>query len=322
MNPAVQALRERNPSLDAKKFRDPDTTADGQARARVALARLETLWINTGTLCNLTCENCYIESSPRNDRLAYIGRDEVAVFLDEIRDHGLPTGTIGFTGGEPFMNPEIVALLTMVLDRGFDALVLTNAMKPMQRHRDALDALRARFGDRLCLRVSVDHYAPTLHELERGRGSWAPMIEGLTFLAGHGFNLNVAGRTLWSESEAQLRAGYRRLFAAHGIAVDAGDPAALVLFPEMDATLDVPEVTTRCWSILGVHPDAMMCATSRMVVKRKGEDAPVVVPCTLLPYDRQFDLGGSLAEAATTVKLNHPHCARFCVLGGGSCSSG
>ena len=65
----------------------------------------------------------------------------------------------------------------------------------------------------------------------------------------------------------------------------------------------------------------MMCATQRMVVKRKGEPASVV-PCTLLPYDTQFDLGHSLSEAAGEVKLNHPHCARFCVLGGGACSRG
>ena len=47
---------------------------------------------------------------------------------------------------------------------------------------------------------------------------------------------------------------------------------------------------------------------------------PVVVPCTLLPYGDQFVMGETLAEADGPVKLNHPHCARFCVLGGGSCS--
>ena len=56
------------PRLDPRKFQDPDITADGEERARVALTRLETLWFNTGTLCNLECANCYIESSPRNDR--------------------------------------------------------------------------------------------------------------------------------------------------------------------------------------------------------------------------------------------------------------
>ena len=54
------------------KFCNPTTTAEGKARATVAVTKLRTLWLNTGTLCNLTCENCYIESSPSNDRLAYL----------------------------------------------------------------------------------------------------------------------------------------------------------------------------------------------------------------------------------------------------------
>jgi hypothetical protein len=57
-----------------------------------------------------------------------------------------------------------------------------------------------------------------------------------------------------------------------------------------------------------------------MVVKRNGEDKPSVLACTLLPYDKQFELGHSLAEASSSVALNHPHCAKFCVLGGGACS--
>ena len=93
-----------------------------------------------------------------------------------------------------------------------------------------------------------------------------------------------------------------------------------MIFPEMDAELDVPEITESCWDILGVRPDTVMCATSRMVVKRKGQGRPVVVPCTLLPYGEEFVMGETLAESAGGVKLNHPHCARFCVLGGGSCS--
>jgi hypothetical protein len=41
-----------------------------------------------------------------------------------------------------------------------------------------------------------------------------------------------------------------------------------------------------------------------------------------LPYAPEFELGTTLAEASRTVKLNHPHCAKFCVLGGASCSRG
>jgi uncharacterized Fe-S cluster-containing radical SAM superfamily protein len=321
MNPAVEALRREKPGLDPKKFRHPDVTAKGEKRASVALARLETLWFNTGTLCNLTCTNCYIDSSPTNDALVYLVPAEVADYLDEIAALGWPVREIGFTGGEPFMNPGIVSMLEDSLSRGFDVLVLTNAMKPMQRHKAALLALKERFGARLTLRVSVDHYSPTLHEMERGTRSWAPMREGLRWLAANGFSLAIAGRTVWKESEEKLREGYQRLFREFGMVLDAKDPSRLVLFPEMDATLDVPEITTACWDILGVHPDAMMCASSRMVVKRKGAERPAVAACTLLPYDPQFELGASLADASGAVKLNHPHCARFCVLGGGSCSA-
>lgn len=321
MNPAVEALRKEKPELDPRKFRNPDITAKGERRASVALAKLETLWFNTGTLCNLTCTNCYIESSPTNDALVYLTPAEVAAYLDEIATLGWPVREIGFTGGEPFMNPGIMEMIAEALVRGFDVLVLTNAMKPMHRHKTALLTLKERYGTRLTLRVSVDHYSPTLHEMERGQRSWAPMKEGLAWLAANGFSLAIAGRTVWKESEEKLREGYQRLFREIGLVLDAKDPARLVLFPEMDATLDVPEITTQCWDILGVHPDAMMCASSRMIVKRKGAARPAVVACTLLPYDPQFELGASLAESAGAVKLNHPHCARFCVLGGGSCSA-
>ena len=61
-----------------------DVTAKGERRARVGLSALRTLWLNTGSLCNITCRNCYIDSSPDNDRLAYLTRAEAAAFLDEI----------------------------------------------------------------------------------------------------------------------------------------------------------------------------------------------------------------------------------------------
>jgi uncharacterized Fe-S cluster-containing radical SAM superfamily protein len=306
--------------LDPAKFRDPFVTAKGEARAQVALRSLETLWFNTGTLCNLTCRNCYIESSPRNDRLAYLTRADVLRYLDEIAREAVPTRLIGFTGGEPFMNRDIIAMLEDALSRGFEALVLTNAMQPMRRLRPKLLALRDRHGSRLRIRVSLDHYSPEVHEAERGRRSWAPTIDGLLWLARNGFALDVAGRRFSGEPERELRAGYARLFRELGVPIDAADPVGLVLFPEMDARRDVPEITTACWGILHKSPDDVMCASARMVVRRKDATAPAVLACTLLAYDPQFELGRTLAEAARPVALNHPHCASFCVLGGAACS--
>ena len=314
-----------------RKFTDPDRTVKGEVRARVPLHRLETLWFNTGTLCNIECVNCYIESSPSNDRLAYITAAEVAAYLDEISALGLGTREIGFTGGEPFMNPDMIAMAGDALERCHDVLILTNAMQPMQRKRikaELLDLL-ARHGDRLTLRVSLDHYTQKLHETERGPRSWQKTLDGIDWLSSHGFSIAIAGRTCWNEDEAGERQGYAKLIAERGWKIDVDDPAQLLLLPEMDTLADVPEITEQCWSILGVQPSDVMCATSRMVVKRKGDATPAVLPCTLLPYDTAFEMAATLEQSFTAhggmfergaVKLCHPHCAKFCVLGGGSCS--
>jgi hypothetical protein len=307
-------------TLDPAKFRDPGTTAKGEIRARVPLVKLETLWFNTGTLCNLTCAHCYIESSPRNDRLVYLSAGEVSSYLDEIVSGGFGTELIGFTGGEPFLNPELPAMLEDVLARGLRALVLTNAMRPMRKMEVDLLQLDRRHPGRLTLRVSLDHSQREIHEAERGARSWAPTIAGLKWLAENGFTVTLAGRLFSGEPESVIRQGYAALLARLGIALDAHDPAALVLFPEMDPSVDVPEITEACWGILRKSPDSVMCATSRMVVKRKGADRPAVLSCTLLPYDPRFELGHTLEEARGSVPLNHPHCAKFCVLGGASCS--
>ena len=303
-------------------FVDPVMTAAGEPRALVKLTRLETLWFNTGTLCNIACGNCYIESSPENDRLEYLSLDDVAGYLNEIEVKGLGTTEVGFTGGEPFMNPDILAILRLTLNAGYSVLVLTNAMRPMMRPRiqAGLLDLKREFSGQLTLRVSIDHFDATQHEEERGSGTWAPMIKGLKWLHQNQFAFHLAGRTRWGEDQQTLRQGYRHMLTGLGITFDVDDPTALILFPEIDPDKAVPEITTSCWDILGVEPENMMCATSRMIVKHKGDPAPSVMACTLLAYDLRFRLGSSLAQSQQPVPLNHPSCAMFCVLGGGSCS--
>lgn len=305
------------------KFTDPEVTADGSPRATVALEALETLWFNTGTLCNIECANCYILSSPTNDALVYLTLTDVTRYLDEVATGDWGTREIGFTGGEPFMNPQMCAMAEAALERGHDVLILTNAMRPMMRPsvRRELARLVAEYGARLTLRVSIDHYAPALHDAERGSGSFAITLEGMRWLAGQGARMQAAGRTMWDETEAEARAGFARLFAEEGFAIDADSPVELVLFPEMDETAEVPEITTACWGILDKSPTEVMCSNARMVVRRRGAESATVLACTLLAYDTAFELGTTLAEAARPVALNHPHCAKFCVLGGARCSA-
>lgn len=300
--------------------RETIASADEEgAPVRVNLAALETLWINTGSVCNLSCAACFMESTPRNDALAYISAHEVGVLLDEIAREKLGTRTIGFTGGEPFLNRDLPAMLEDALARGHDALVLTNAMKPMRRHERALRALREKYGERLALRVSIDHYTREMHELERGPDSFSPALDGLAWLVREKFVAKVAGRLYSGEPEAIVRAGYARLFAGTGLPLDAFDGDHLVLFPEIDAGGASRRIGPDTLTRLGKSESDLMCAGSRMAIKRKGADTPAIVACTLLPYAPEFELGPTLAAARGPVELAHRHCATFCVFGGADC---
>jgi uncharacterized Fe-S cluster-containing radical SAM superfamily protein len=304
------------------KFLDAHRTADGQERASVALSHPETLWFNTGTLCNIECSNCYILSSPTNDALVYLTNSEVEDYLDQIEARKWPIREIGFTGGEPFMNPDMIGMTRLALSREYKVLILTNAMRPMMRRlvRAGLLALNAEFPGQITLRVSLDHFDLAIHDRERGAGSFEKTLNGMKWLRDAGIKMAVAGRSLFGQSDTDCRAGFADLFSRFQFDVNATDPSQTVLFPEMDETVEVPEITTSCWGILNKSPEAVMCSSSRMVVKRKGADAPAVLACTLLPYSSEFELGETLEDAERDVFLNHPHCAKFCVLGGASCS--
>lgn len=319
-------MNDQTISADAvplEKFQDPQWTAKGEERASVALGDVTTLWFNTGTLCNIECKRCYIESSPTNDQLVYITADEVDDYLDQIKERDWSVEEIGFTGGEPFMNPQMIAMTRRSLEAGYKVLILTNAMKPMMRKsvQAGLLKLHDEFPDRLTLRISLDHFRSEYHDEERGKGSYESTLTGMRWLRDNGFQMAVAGRTIWGDTDETSREGYAKLFADEGFKIDAKNPAQTVLFPEMDETAEVPEITTECWGILNVSPASVMCASSRMVVKRKGAATPAVLACTLLPYEPEFEMGATLEEAEAPVKLNHPHCAKFCVLGGASCSA-
>ncbi|MEP2781071.1 MAG: radical SAM protein [Pseudoruegeria sp.] len=309
-------------SANIGKFDDPFVTAKGETRASVALKNPQTLWFNTGTLCNIACVNCYIESSPSNDALVYLTADEVSTYLDQLDDRKWGVTEIAFTGGEPFMNPQMVEMMDRCLQRGYEVLVLTNAMQPMMRKsvKGRLGEVINQYRDKLTFRISLDHWSETQHDAIRGMGGFKRTIEGMLWLKSQDAKLAVAGRQLWAEDDATARLSFGELFERYGFTIDPNNPAETVLFPEMDESVEVPEITTACWDILDVSPSNVMCSSSRMVVKHRGAQKPSVIACTLLPYEKEFDLGHSLEEAEKDVQLNHPHCAKFCVLGGASCS--
>lgn len=304
------------------KFVNKTITDKGDRRAYVDLVRLDTLWFNTGTRCNLKCQNCYIESSPTNNALSFIKVEDVLPYLDEIDALQLGTKNISFTGGEPFLNKNMLPIIELCLSRGFDVLVLTNAYLSIDRYLEQLNTLDKAYPGKFKLRVSLDHYTQKVHEEERGDKTFKRTLNTMKTLVDMGLTISIAGRSLASESMPDALVGYQNTLNEYQVALNVSQGENIVVFPEMTTTKDVPEITTECWGILGIHPDHQMCATERMVVKRKGADKPVVLPCTLIAYNETFELGHTLKEAFQSVYLNHPYCAQFCVLGGASCSAG
>ena len=299
------------------KFNNLTLTAEGKSRAFIEAKNLKTLWFNTGTLCNLTCKNCYIESSPTNDRLSYLNFDEYLKFMIEAKEEGLNLLEIGFTGGEPFLNKDFTKMLNHSVQQDVEVLVLTNAMKPMLNKRSEILNLNK---DKLTFRISIDHVDEKKHEKIRGQNSYKPMIEGVKWLRDNNFKMSLATRLMWGESEEQIRKKFKEFIIKYELPINASSTKDLVTFTEMDVKQDTPEITTECWSILNKKPESVMCSSSRMIVKKKGKEKPSVIACTLLPYDEAFDLGSTLKESMQRIYLNHPHCSKFCVLGGSSCS--
>ena len=304
-------------NLINNKFKNPKFTADGSDRAFVEAEKIKTLWFNTGTLCNIECKNCYIESSPKNDRLVYLTFDEVKNFIDEAIEKNLGTQEIGFTGGEPFMNKDIIKMIEYSLSKGLKTLVLSNAMKPMLNRVEEIKKVNHK---NLTIRVSIDHYEKSKHEEIRGKNTYDIMMKGLKWLDENDFNYALATRLLWNETEEELRKNFGIFVKNNHLKLNTNSKQELVTFAEMDESVDTPEITTSCWEILKKDPKDIMCSSSRMVVRKKGLKKPSVIACTLLPYDEEFDLGQTLTNSLQKIYLNHKHCSKFCVLGGSSCS--
>ena len=301
-----------------KKFNHKYITALGDERAHVKFNGLSTLWFNTGTLCNISCEGCYIESSPTNNKLLYLTQKDVEKYLKQIKKYNLSCNTIGITGGEPFMNKEIISILRLLIKENYNILVLTNAMQPMLNKIKEL--IEFSNYSKLTLRVSLDHFSKEEHENIRGINTWEKAIKGIRWLVNNNFKINIASRII-NKDEKLVREGFAELFKENNLNINAYNKNHLVLFPEMNLHSNTPEITKSCWEILNSNPKDMMCSNSRMIVKRKEDSKTHVVSCTLIPYENNFSYGSNLKNSFKRVYLNHPFCSKFCVLGGASCSN-
>jgi molybdenum cofactor biosynthesis enzyme MoaA len=290
-------------------------TVNDEPRGFVQPHALDELWFHTGTACNLACPFCLEGSKPGDERLQMLRLGDVIPFIEEALELGVKQ--FSFTGGEPFINKDIVRILDYALLHR-PCLVLTNATDPLLKRLKQLEALLVK-EQPLSFRVSLDYPDATRHDEGRGAGMFSRALEGLLALHEMGFHVSVASQLLPDAQSRAVPARFAEVFRAAGLPGDL----PRVEFPEFHppgAQVKAPQITEHC--LTDFHTEetrrAFMCAFSKMVVKNGGRLQ--VYACTLVDDDPDYILGTTLREAMQTpVSMKHHRCFS-CFKLGATCS--
>ena len=290
-------------------------TPGDESRGFIQPHTLDELWFHTGTACNLACPFCLEGSKPGDDRLQILRFDDAQPFMDEALDLGVKQ--FSFTGGEPFINQDIVRILDYALLYR-PCLVLTNATKPLIKRLKQLESLCDR-PHALNFRISLDYSDAARHDAGRGDGMFAQALEGLRRLHEMGFHVSVANQLLPDITPDVVAARFAEVFRAAGLPEDL----PRVEFPEFHppgAQLTTPQISERCMTDFQTEETrrSFMCAFSKMVAKSGGRMQ--VYACTLVDDDPDYILGETLTEALhASVGMKHHRCYS-CFKYGATCS--
>lgn len=269
----------------------------------VPLHALDELWFQvSGTLCNLECTHCFISCSPKNDSFGYLSLTTVERMLEESMRHGVKE--YYFTGGEPFLNREMIPILERTLEYG-PATVLTNGtvLKPewLGRLRDAEE--RSIFS--LEFRVSIDGPTPEINDPIRGSQTFARAIRGVGRLVAHGFLPIITMTRTWDEAnDAAILGAFNQLLAEQGCT-----RPRLKILPRLQigaeaqrtcGYADAERVSVEMME--GYDDGQLICSHSRVVTDRG------VYVCPILLNASDARLGATLEESQASFPLRHGAC--------------
>lgn len=167
----------------------------------VAISHLDDLWFQVaGTRCNLTCAHCFISCSPHNQTFAFLTLDDVRARLEE----SVPLGVkeYYFTGGEPFLHPQLTEMLIETLNYG-PATVLANGTVLKDQWLERLAAAAEKSLYSLEFRVSIDGCTPAMNDPVRGEGTFERALAGVEKLVRFGFLPIITAARVWPEGDDQ-----------------------------------------------------------------------------------------------------------------------
>ncbi|MEP6767992.1 MAG: radical SAM protein [Acidobacteriota bacterium] len=275
----------------------------GGAYPFVPSVSLDTLWFQVaGTLCNLKCTHCFISCSPTNHNHEMLSLTEVRERLAE----AIPLGVreYYFTGGEPFMNPEMLAILDETLRQG-PASVLTNGLLLTPERCRRLKTLSDQSDYSLDIRISIDGYTAESNDPIRGAGTYDRILAGIRNLAAAGLNPVLTVTEACGEA-ASAEGRVRFLGWLREIGLPRPRLKVLSLF-----RIGAEEQRLRAyesWESLrgrGLTTDEsekLQCSSCRMVTSRG------VYVCPILIDEPSARMGSTLGQTLRPFELAHAAC--------------
>lgn len=300
MSPAPAAEAVTEPVAEA--LRTTPAAARGDA-PRVELRSLDTLWFQVaGTLCNLACNHCFISCSPTNHTHEHLSLAEVARHLDDARELGVKE--YYFTGGEPFLNPDMEAILARTLEQG-PATVLTNGLLLDEARCGRLHALASASSYSLDLRISLDGYDAASNDPIRGEGTFARIMKGIENVARTGLNPVVTVTEVHRDNASRDgRTRFLELLRSHGV-----EQPRIKVLPVFQIGAEAERSGAyEQWQRLrsGDAPedgwDHLQCSSCRMVTGRG------VWVCPILVNEPEGKMGSRLADTLEAYPLDHSAC--------------
>ena len=319
MHGSAPPIETRRDTAPPRRIHSSASASNGTGSADeaplVRLDHLDTLWFQvTGTICNLRCVHCFISCAPDNHSFEFLSLAEVEDWLRCSEKWGVRE--YYFTGGEPFMHPDLPAMLERTLERG-PASVLTNgtlfparALKPIAR-----SARAARYS--LEMRVSLDGPSPEANDPIRGDGTFDRAMDGVRKLLEAGFLPIITATQVW---EPERDEEVRQAFVARLRALEYENPRLKIL-PSLRIGREAERVRPYAEEervteamMEGYDERQMLCASSRVVTSRG------IYACPILIETPAARMGSTLEEASRPVRLGESAC-HTCWLHGAICSN-
>ena len=281
----------------------PRETVPRSKAPRVGLASLDTLWFQVGgTICNLACTHCFVSCSPTNHTHELMPLAEIEPYLEEAAALGVRE--YYFTGGEPFLNPEIEAILATTLAVG-PATVLTNGLLMSPDRCRRLAGLAAGSPYSLDFRISMDGYNAETNDPIRGEGTFERILAGVRNLNDAGINPVITVTEVHDENGTlQGKERFFKLLHELGIA-----KPRLKILPVFSIGAEAERGGAyESWQRLSAGDeldsgwDHLQCSACRMVT-----DQGVWV-CPILVNEPGGRMGKRLADTLGSFELDHPAC--------------